>query len=480
MSGESSFERDSYTFLPLSTRRGDELEEILLRLLGGVDEAWGTIAERIERLRTLSDVATMPSEILEHVFPLVAMGDLPAIWNALGNDDRRRLLLAAAPMWKRQGTEAALAIVARFFTGRPFLYRDAHNFLPVLPWTFGVSYGGAALWHPSYAPGLGSIDSVHLHLVDEGLDRTLLRELAGVIRPLDLRVVIALALFIEDWSDPELGMWDEIPGTTAGIAVEDRRLEIGPGGQGGLIADFSTLPWDDFLVTTHIRQEDPEPLASEASYSAIFFRAESGSSLYVLRLYAYPDPAGSSPPWGGSGNWQGWALFSLASGLIGAGAFPLIPDYDHHVAVHCIEVATGTRLKIALDGTQVLNAVDTAGDRPVSGTAGIGHDSSTTHKTIASVFEVLPQPPEILLAGPRLRLDPSHAGVNPSGTVEFTAAGAGGEFFFDFVTNESGGTITPLSDTQALYIAGGSTGRDVVRAFDDFGNEATSEIVVDV
>lgn len=69
---------------------------------------------------------------------------------------------------------------------------------------------------------------------------------------------------------------------------------------------------------------------------------------------------------------------------------------------------------------------------------------------------------------------PATVTIPTGGTQQFGAAGGFGSYTYSFVTNASGGTISP----SGLYTAGGSTGTDVVKVTDAQANFTTSTVTV--
>ena len=74
-----------------------------------------------------------------------------------------------------------------------------------------------------------------------------------------------------------------------------------------------------------------------------------------------------------------------------------------------------------------------------------------------------------------MQLSPSSAAVAPSGSVNFSALGGYGTYVYSLQTNSSGGSINA---STGHYVAGVSTGTDVVLAVDGLGNSVTANVVV--
>lgn len=72
-------------------------------------------------------------------------------------------------------------------------------------------------------------------------------------------------------------------------------------------------------------------------------------------------------------------------------------------------------------------------------------------------------------------ISPALVGVSPSGTQTFTPSSGSGQYLFELLVNNSGGSVT----TGGLYTAGPSSGvTDTVRLWDSFGNLADATIQV--
>jgi len=496
MANEESFERDAYRFLPFFTRREDQDKggSLLRRIFGAVNSVWDQVADKIEEIRTLPDPTQAPVETLKHRMSLVGFGGpFSHVWSALGEEDLRRLLFAAVPLWRASGTVAAIKIAARLLTGKPILVRDSHSFLPVFTQSPGITFGvkyrprydeGESFW--LVGPSTSSphdIDSIDLHLIDEGLNRTLLTDLLGAIRSGGEKIVIVYADFVEDWEGTELRPWW---GYSSGdVTVEDRSLLLGPGDGGDpdmvALTEISTLPFGDFYFSTSFLVENPS--AVEDSSFTVFFRVDldvfgpdpTGYALFTL--------CGSGP----SAVNRFWRLIRFENGqppaLLATGTLDWLgPNQEYHLGITCREEGVGTRIRITIDGVVIDEVDDAYSGRPLEGSFVLMNIEADASQTVrVGTTEVLRYPGDVGLVGPVLQVHPTRYSLTSGQSVTLRARGGSGSYGWDFDENNSGGTVTPLDEDEAEYTAGTvvSTVVDLVRLEDNFGNTTVAEITVE-
>jgi len=490
MANEESFERDAYRFLPFFTRREDQDQggSLLRRIFGAVNSVWDQVADRIEEIRTLPDPTQAPVETLKHRMSLVGFGGpFSHVWSALGEEDLRRLLFAAVPLWRASGTEAAIKIAARLLTGKPIFLRNSHSFLPVFTQSPGITFGvkyrprydeGESFW--LVGPSTSSphdIDSIDLHLIDEGLNRTLLTDLLGVIRSGGEKIVIVYADFVEDWAGTEIRPW--WTGVDGEFKQENGTLVLGPGD--GVDSDvvaletLSTLPFDEFYWSFTVTAEDV-PSTDDAALQAVF-RFDFGTfDGYGVMIWFGSD----TPPE------RELMIFRLDAGTPTVLATHTLewlgPNHEYHVGITCREEGVGTRIRVTLDGVVIDEVDDAYSGRRLDGViAFVNHNSDASQVLKIGPTEVLRYPGDVGLVGPILQVHPTRYSLTSGQSVTLRARGGSGSYGWDFDENNSGGTVTPLDEDEAEYTAGTvvSTVVDLVRLEDNFGNTTVAEITVE-
>jgi len=474
--GDTAFERDIYKFLPKMLRDIDQDEgmRLLERYLQGMTDVWDSIADRIEDLRGLANPLNIPDAVLQHIMPLLGFGgDLSYVWNALSPTDLRRLAFAAVSLWRFSSTEQAVRIAARFLSGKPFLVRNLHDFLPVADdLTFGISYDTKALWVVGSDPSPYNMDSVDLHIVDEGdLDHTLLRNLIGITRAAGEKVVIVYAQFLDRFRDAELTQWSQNgPVTAAGDGI----VKLGPG-NAFIVAESVNAPFDNFLLTTTMTRRDSGASSDE---SMTIFRLTDLATAPSGYLFGFESSYGL-----GTGP-ASWFLARLDAGVptsLAGGTHLFADEHEYHFAIHCFEAGAGTYIRITVDGAVLAEVTDAYSGRNLEGDIGFSNEGGDQEYTEVGVVEILPQPADLELVASPMKLTPTAVTVNGGATVPFTGFGGAEDYYWSIPVNNSGASIAKLDTDEAEYTAGfpGSTVVDTVRATDVFGNYAEAQVTVE-
>jgi len=478
--GETAFVRDIYKLLPQFTRMVDQEQglKLLERYLQGMTNIWDSMAERIEDLRGLMNPLNIPDAVLRHVFPLLGFGgDLSYVWNALSPTDQRRLIFAAIPLWRASSTEAAIRIAARFLSGKPFFVRGVHDFLPVADdLLIGVSYNSKAIWVVGEDPSPFNMDSIDLHIVDEGdIDHTLLRNLLDITRPAGEKIVIVYADFLDRFRDDTLSQWTELSGSTI-TCDGDGQVTLGPG-PAALITNSVNSPFADLCLLWTATTRDTDPASN---YRMAFVRgSDIGGAAMVGYMFAWlPYPVAGA----GIGTW-GVARFAAGvPTMLMGGSFALADDHEFHFSLYCYETTGGTLLRATIDGEMVGQHIDATPGRPLSGDVAFANEMSGGPGSVEiGAVEVLPQPPVLELVARKLQVAPTRVTLNGGETLTLTGRGGAEDYFWSIPINNSGASVVKLDNDEAEYSAGfpGSTVVDTVRATDAFGNSAEIQVTVE-
>lgn len=474
--GATSFVRDLYKFLPQFTRMVDQDQglKLLERYLEGMTGIWDSIADRIEELRGLMDPFNVPDSVLRHVFPLLGFGgSFSYIWSALSPTDQRRLIFAAIPIWRASSTEAAIRIAARFLSGKPYFIRDVHNFLPVADdLTIGVSYDSKAIWVVGEDPSPYNMDSIDLHIVDEGdIDHTLLRNLLNITRPAGEKIVIVYADFLDRFRDSELTQW--VTGGTV-TALGDGVVTLGPG-SGQIQAESVNAPFGNLLMTWVATRRDSSA-SSDESMAVVRGTDLSGSPSGYIFAWDSAYGIGTGP--------ASWSLTRMDAGVptvLDSGTYLFADDAEHHFAFYCLELGVGTQLRVVVDGDTLTDVNDADPGRNLEGDVAFFNVGGDQETTTLGVVEVLPQPSVLELVAQKMQVAPTRVTLNGGDTLALTGRGGAEDFFWAVLINNSGASVVKLDNDEAEYTAGfpGSTVVDTIRATDAFGNSAEVEVTVE-
>lgn len=118
---DQNFAHDMFNFLhkPLRDLDRKEGNEFLLRFLLGPQHVFEDTQDKIKALNTLRDPAAIRSDLLQYLKDHVGFTkELDNITQNLSENDLRKLIQLAVPLWKQKGTEAGYKNILRLFTGK--------------------------------------------------------------------------------------------------------------------------------------------------------------------------------------------------------------------------------------------------------------------------------------------------------------------------------------------------------------------------
>lgn len=157
------------------------------------------------------------SELVKFLKDIVGFtADLNHITDRLTEQQLRRLIQLAIPLWKQRHTSLGLLNTIRLLTGRDATYTDWFGFRWLLAETeIGEEQlvSGGDSWIIGGSTSLYDEFWSNLRLMDDGtLDELLLLDIVKLHRPMSERVEVFLADFLDNF-DRDLGLWTRIAGT---------------------------------------------------------------------------------------------------------------------------------------------------------------------------------------------------------------------------------------------------------------------------
>lgn len=345
-------ERESiYTMLTEGTRQIDEQQgaELLKRIVEGMDPLYFKTFDIIDDLSNTFIPAKCNPVILPYLAAQVGFGpDLSGIIANLNTITLRRLISLAVTMWKEKGTPAGLKGIIRGMTGISPEYLDWFDMRWIVGETeIGESGGGTDSWM------IGGLSSEYdeyvslLSLMDDGtLDRQLLLDLVGLVRPVSEYIEISIFDFLDVFGGGSRRKWSTYVGAPA--VVESEKLVVTDG--------TIEIP----LITV------VDPLLMEDYYVSVL--ATFSESVLVIHIYAneskYYEVKVS--PYGVGGSWHSVLTRFDTDGetVLATEEIPdgmdIVQDYPYTIEVSARNQGTDTRIFVSVDNVYVIDVIDSS------------------------------------------------------------------------------------------------------------------------
>lgn len=116
---EPIFKQEIFKFLHKPIRDADKKTTLVERFLQGPQSVWDdTLTPKREALIELTDPTKCPTEALQYLKPIVGFtSELNNITDNLSENDLRKLILLAIPLWKQKGLEVGYSNILRLLIG---------------------------------------------------------------------------------------------------------------------------------------------------------------------------------------------------------------------------------------------------------------------------------------------------------------------------------------------------------------------------
>lgn len=114
-----SFPHDMFKFLhkPIRDQDGVE-EEFVERYMKGQQQIWEELVDKILAANQIFDPEKCRADLLPYLKDIVGLTkELDNITQGLSDDDLRKIILLAVPLWKQKGLETGFSNIVRLFTG---------------------------------------------------------------------------------------------------------------------------------------------------------------------------------------------------------------------------------------------------------------------------------------------------------------------------------------------------------------------------
>lgn len=330
--------------------------EFLRRFYIGIQEQHSAVADLIASVWDNQDAATCPEDLLIYLKDIVGWdAKYDYITEGLSTNDLRKLIKVGIPFWKRRFSAQGLTDIIRFLTGRSAIYYDWFYWRAI---TGEVFFSEEQLGYDFWLIGGDhSYQDEHfsqLRLMDDGtLDRQLVLDLAALHRPLSERLEIAIVDFLDQF-DLARDRWTTLQGTAAAITV-DKTFSIPAGTvERATLADHS-----DTVFLHRFKLDDTGVLYAyfyvEGWATGTYYRVEVSKDYLQLVRYVTTTPTVLSTP---------------------VLTFPIIERLWYKLRVSCIREGSGNRIKVYVDGNNVVDLLDTTLS-PSAGGLAIGAATAT-------------------------------------------------------------------------------------------------------
>jgi phage tail-like protein len=372
---DPTFPYDLFKFLIRSLREADsQVSDTLERFLERPQYWFETLIAQIDSSPTLLDPVTCPDEWLPELAKHVGWTEeLKQILDLVEeNDDLRKLVILAVPLWKVQGTQQGIVNALRVFTGKTVAIDDWFDLrwiidIAGLDW---VTLPGGGPW---VIGGLGGPFDEYvsdLYIQDDPtLNHDLVEKLVEVLlRPANERYYVIYCDFLDTW-ERELEQWSIQAGAPA-IVADALALSAGDEILSETVDRWRNMVYRfDFefsnpgrLVCTF---QDLRPYAGTDYYYISIIHATQ-----TIELYRYTFPAAVL-----LGSWVNPIGFGTAR---------------WGIMIRSQIVVGGAALEVYLDGDLKISVVDVAVDMPAGA---IGYEA--TAAAAANIY----RPTVIILPG---------------------------------------------------------------------------------
>jgi phage tail-like protein len=115
------FQHDMYRFIhkPIRVIDQQEGDQFVERFLTGPQIIFEDTQEKIKEILTLNDPSKIRADLLQYLKDHVGFtSELNNITNGLSENELRRLITLAVPLWKQKGTDPGYKNIVRLFTGK--------------------------------------------------------------------------------------------------------------------------------------------------------------------------------------------------------------------------------------------------------------------------------------------------------------------------------------------------------------------------
>jgi len=385
-----------YDFLIGELRRMDQTEgrAFLERYLSGPQTVWEDTIGKIRSLPELADVTRIEARLLRHLKNIVGWTDVGVyrrITDSIDDDSLRRLIAVSGALWRSRGTESAMLDVLQLLTVARCRVWNWFDFRWVLgetglseeregtdPW---VVFSPAEVLDPG-PPAVYAADEYtsSLRIVDDGaLDRTLVKRIVRLMRPLgeryDITYLSFLDLFLVPDDDPQ---WDH-PAALA-LVVADGRMQLtdSSGAESTHAIVDGASSWSTYVLTARLRGHSD----SAGGWFGVTFYRTDASNYYEVAIDTAAQLLRLRKRVAG-------VLSTIATVSLGTALVNILPDVWYAIRVSIVPSSGTNRVVVFVDGASLIDTTDAS---HAAGSVGVRHDAGGVIEV--DEVEVLPLPIE--------------------------------------------------------------------------------------
>lgn len=350
--------RKIYDFLLQSIRDADQHDgqRFVERFLQGPQESWIRTDAAIRALPSLWSASKCPAAALPYLKWIVGWtSELDHITDELDEATLRRLIAASVPFWKVRGEEGALTEILQLTTAarvRTWSWFDMR--FVVGETALGEDHQGHDSWMLE-PPGHANRDEsrMNVRIVDDGtLNRRLVRSLVRLTRPMGERIRISYLGFLDLFTiDDDASQWERSAGATPPV-VSGGIMTLSEGCSVHMSAPGATA-WSDYVFTARVR----------GTYVTVEGYRTDADNKYLFVLNGYVNRFQLRAVVAGANTLL--HTVELAPFLI-----ELVPTLFYALRVELVPEGGATRIRVSIDGIQVLNVTHNAHAAGSIGVAG--------------------------------------------------------------------------------------------------------------
>jgi hypothetical protein len=386
-----------YDFLIRELRHMDQAEgrAFLERYFRGPQYAWERTIARIQALPELADVTRVEADFLRYLKNIVGWTDVGVykrITDAIDDDALRRLIAVSGALWRERGTESAMLNVLQLLTVQRCRIWNWFDFRWVLgetglseeregvdPWV--VMAPGEIL--DAGPPAVYSSDenTSNLRIVDDGtLDRTLVKRIVRLMRPLGERYEITYLSFLDLFLVPsDETQWDHPAGLELVVADGRMQLTDATAAQSTHAIVPGADAWEQYAFTARLRGRSD---ASGGWFGVTFYRTDA-SNYYELVVDTVAQELRLRKRVAG-------VLSTIATVNLGLALVNILADVWYALRVSIVpEGGSTNRIVAFVDGIELVNTTDAS---HTAGAVGVRHEANAVLEV--DEVEVIPLPIE--------------------------------------------------------------------------------------
>ena len=376
---------DMYRFLHEQIRTADEKDGNLFvrRYIDGAQAVWQITQGKIFDIKKLWSVTEIPDEFLQFLKNIVGWTNEPITKRVTdGMDDftLRRLISLSIPLWKNRGPEDTITDILQALTGERVRIWNWFD----LRWVLDVTAMGED--HQGRDPFVLELPTegsdeyfMNVRIMDSGsLDRDLVVNVVKLMRPTGERIEVSFLDFLDQFTlDNDDGQWGALTGGTG----ETPQVPVVQGGLAKLTDDLAAetsfvilsqgLTWSEYVAYWRMRPTT----GTSGSILAIFYATDLDNDYSVKidftaqTIVLQKQVANTVSP---------IATF-VPTSILTIGEF-------FGIRVHVAVEGATNRIKVYLDGTEIIDTTDSA---HTAGSIGFGHSVGVdVELDEAEVFEV--------------------------------------------------------------------------------------------